>query len=245
MARPSEPPSGDPFHTTEWTVVLRAGRPDASAAAAALARLCERYWYPLYVYARRRTGNADDAQDLTQAFITRLLERNVVGTARRERGRFRAFLLTALKNFLANEYERDAARKRGGGLRRLSLDFDSGEARYSSEPHDGATPERLFERRWALSMLDAVMARLAAEHTAAGKSEAFEVLRGTLVGDRDAQPYAEIAERLGVTVEAARQAARRLRLRYRELLREAVGQTVDDPVEIDDEIRSLMAALAG
>jgi RNA polymerase sigma-70 factor (ECF subfamily) len=245
MPHSSDPPPHDQFHTTEWSVVLRAGRPDDSDAATALARLCERYWYPLYAYARRRTGNVHAAQDLTQAFVARLLETNAVGAASPDRGRFRAFLLTALKNFLTNEHERAGAQKRGGGLRRLSLDFDSGETRYAMEPRDDATPERLFERRWAFEMLDAVMARLAAEHASAGKSESFEVLRATLVGDREAQPYAEIAQRLGTTPEAARQAARRLRLRYRELLRDAVAQTVADPSEIDDEIRSLMTALAG
>jgi len=247
---PSAPRPPDEFFTTQWSVVLRAGDRDGAASAQALSRLCERYWLPLYAFARRRTGDTDAAQDLTQSFIARLLELNVVGAACPERGRFRAFLLTAFKNFLTNEHEHAAARKRGGGLRPLSLDFlsldfDSGEARLRLEPEDGATPERLFERRWALALLDGVMEKLAAEHAAAGKTRSFELLRGTLVGDRDAQPYVEIGAELGLSTDAARQAARRLRVRYRELLREAVAETVADPAEIDDEIRSLFAALAG
>ena len=244
MPEPSDPHPPDQFFTTQWSVVLRAGDRDGSTAAEALARLCERYWLPLYDYARRRTSNPDTAQDLTQSFIARLLETNVVGAATPDRGRFRAFLLTSFKNFLTNEHAHGAARKRGGGLRKLSLDFDSGEARLQLEPQDDATPERLFERRWALSLLDSVMARLQSEHAAAGKARQFERLRDTLVGDRDAQPYAEIGAELGLSTDAARQAARRLRLRYRELLREAVAETVADPAEIDDEIRSLFAALA-
>ena len=231
------------FQTTHWSLVLRAGRREDREAEAALAALCERYWYPLYAYVRRRTADVSEAQDLTQEFFAWLLEKNALVHAARERGRFRSFLLTAVKNFLANQRDRAKARKRGGGVRRLSLDLDCGESRLRLEPSHDLTPERLFERQWVLTLLDLVMRRLLAECEASGKAEQFERLKGALTGDRERLPYAAVAAELGLSEEAARQAASRLRKRYRELLREEVTQTLAEPREVDDEIRSFFAIL--
>jgi RNA polymerase sigma-70 factor (ECF subfamily) len=231
------------FLTTHWSLVVSAGRRDDSAASRALAELCRRYWYPLYAYVRRHSHDADAAQDLTQAFFARLIEQNLPAVAAPERGKFRAFLLTSVKHFLANEHERAAAQKRGGAARRLSLDFDDGESRWSREPAHDDTPERLFDRHWALTLLDGVLKQLEAEHAATGRQKQFELLKSALAGDRERLPYAEIGASLSMTEEAARQAATRLRRRYRELLRAAIAETVAGPDEIDDEIRSLFAVL--
>ncbi len=198
----------------------------------------------MYAYVRRRTRDVHEAQDRTQAFFARLLERRAIDRASHERGRFRAFLLTSLKNFLASERERDGAQKRGGAARRLSLDFDSGESRLSLEPAHGETAERHYERRWALTLLDAVTSRLRDEHETAGKERHWTVLKDALAGGREAFSNADAARALGISEEAARQAAHRLRKRFREILREEVSHTVSDPAEIDDEIRALFDALA-
>ncbi len=189
--------------------------------------------------------NAHDAQDLTQAFFSHLLEKRTIARADRTRGRFRAFLLTALKHFLRNEWERARAEKRGGGSPALSLDFDSGESRYQIEPTDEVTPETLYERRWVLTLLDLVLARVRAELTEAGKGAHFEPLKPALTGDATAADYESAAERLGVTVAAAKQAGYRLRKRYRQLFRAEVLRTVADAGEVDDEIRRILAVLAG
>ncbi len=229
------------FQTTHWSLVLRAGNRADREAEDALAALCGRYWYPLYAYVRRRTADLHEAQDLTQEFFARLLEKNTLAAASPERGRFRSFLLTAVKNFLANRRDRDNAGKRGGGTRKLSLDWDSGESRLKMEPAHDLTPERLFERQWVLTLLDLVMRRLQQECEAAGKAEHFERFKEVLTGGKERLPYAEVAADLGMSEEAARQAASRLRKRYRELLREEVSQTVAEPRDIDDEIRNLFA----
>jgi RNA polymerase sigma-70 factor (ECF subfamily) len=205
--------------------------------------LCERYWYPLYAYVRRRGYDQHQAQDLTQSFFVRLLEKGTLAAASPERGRFRTFLLTVLKHFLANEWDREHAQKRGGDRQRLALDYAAGESRWSFEPADLLTPERAFERQWALTLLDAVVARLHEELVQAGKGKQFELLKETLLGDRAAGAYAAAAAELNLSEEAVRQAAHRLRKRFRELLRAEVAQTVAAPDEIDDEIRSLFAAL--
>lgn len=238
-----QPRSDGEFHTTHWSLVVSAGRRDDSAAARALAELCERYWYPLYAYIRRR-ADAHAAQDLTQAFFTRLIEQNLPAVAVPERGKFRAFLLTSVKHFLANEHERAAAQKRGGAIRRLSLDFDEGESRWHREPAHDDTPERLFDRQWAVTLLDGVLRQLHDEYAGAGKERQFDSLKSAIAGDRERLPYAEIAAALDLTEEAARQAATRLRRRYRELLRAAIAETVTSLEEIDDEIRSLFAVLS-
>ncbi|WP_254514027.1 RNA polymerase sigma factor [Anatilimnocola floriformis] len=237
--------SGTPdFATTHWSLVLRAGG-DNKSATAALQTLCERYWYPLYAYVRRRGLASPEAQDLTQEFFARLLEKNSLAAASPERGKFRAFLLTSLKNFLVNEWERGRAQKRGGGERPISLDLESAESRLRLEPAHELTPERLFERQWALLLLEHVMQRLQAEQTAAGKERQFELLKEVLVGGSDRLPFLAIATDLQISEEAARQAGSRLRKRYRELLREEVSHTVATESEVDDEIRNLFQVLAG
>jgi len=172
-----QPRSDGEFHTTHWSLVVSAGRRDDSAAADALAELCERYWYPLYAYIRRRQADAHSAQDLTQAFFARLIEQNLPAVAVPERGKFRAFLLTSVKHFLTNEHERAAAQKRGGAARRLSLDFDDGESRWHREPFHDYTPERLFDRQWAVTLLDGVLRQLENEYATADKQKHFELLK--------------------------------------------------------------------
>ena len=236
-------PLASEFATTRWSLVLQAGNRADQQADAALQSLCQRYWFPLYAYVRRRTADVHEAQDLTQDFFARLLEKNVLASASPERGRFRSFLLASLKNFLLNEWDRAHAQKRGGGRVCLSLDWDEGESRIGLEPSHELTPERLFERQWTLTLLEHVVSQLQAEFVAAGKERHFELLKGTLVGDRTEQSYSDIAIELGMTEESARQAAHRLRKRYRELLRDEVSQTVAEPGEVDEEIRRLFETL--
>ncbi len=231
------------FATTQWSLVLRAAQPDDSSARAALELLCRRYWFPLYVFARRRVAEIHEAQDLTQEFFLRLLEKNSLAAASPERGRFRSFLLASLKNFIANEWDRATAQKRGGDRERLSLDWESGESRLSLEPTHADTPEREFERQWALTLLDNVVQRLQDEFVTAGKSRQFELLKETLTGGRAVLDYAAVAEELSMSEEAARQTAHRLRKRYRELLREEVSATVESDEEVEDEIGRLLAAV--
>ncbi len=240
MTSPSEQPG---FATTQWSLVLRAAQPDDSTARAALETLCQRYWFPLYAFARRRVSGIPQAQDLTQDFFLRLLEKNSLAAASPERGRFRSFLLTSLKNFLSNEWDRATAQKRGGGRERLSLDWETGESRLSFEPTHTDTPEREFERQWALTLLDVVVHRLQDEFTTADKSRQFELLKETLTGSRAVLDYAAIAAELQMSEDAARQAAHRLRKRYRELLREEVAATVESDNEVEDEIGRLLEAL--
>ena len=240
-----EPPAekGGGFQTTHWSLVLRAGQRADRDADAALAALCQRYWFPLYAYVRRHVADVHAAQDMTQEFFSRLLEKNTLAAASPQRGRFRAFLLTAVKHFLANQRDRAKTQKRGGGLRPLRLDLEAGESRLGLQPVDDVTPERLFQRQWVLTLLDLVMHKLETEYRLSGRAEQFERLKGALAGDRDRLPYAALGAELGMSEEAARQAASRLRKRYRELLREEVSQTLAEPGDIDDEIRSLFEVL--
>ena len=231
------------FATTQWSLVLRAAQTEDSAARSALELLCRRYWFPLYAFARRRVVTVHEAQDLTQEFFLRLLEKNSLAAASPERGRFRSFLLTSLKNFLANEWDRAIAQKRGGSRQRLSLDWEVGESKLSLEPAHTDTPEREFERQWALTLLDNVVRRLQDEFTASGKSRQFELLKETLTGGRAVVDYSVVAAELQTSEESARQAAHRLRKRYRELLREEVAATVESADEVEDEIGRLLAAL--
>lgn len=232
------------FHTTRWSMVVAAGNRKAPDAQAALAALCETYWPAVYAFIRRRGHDADTAQDLTQAFFCRVLEKNTIGEADRGRGKFRSFLLSAVKFFLANEHDRAAAQKRGGDRRKLSLDFGSAESRLSLEPTHDDTPERLFDRQWALTVLERAMARLRAEHSAGDKLALFERLKGSITGGDDAASHAETAAALEMSEGAVKVAAHRLRKRYRDLLRAEIAETVADSTEIDDEIRDLFAALA-
>ncbi len=232
-----------PFETTRWTLVVAAGGPVTAQSREALARLCEIYWYPLYAYVRRWGYPLDEAQDLTQAFFTRLIERNVVAEANPARGRFRSFLLASLKHFLANEYDRATALKRGGGRPVLSLEFEAAESRYRLEPSDLETPDKVFERGWAAALLACVMGRLAAEQAHAGKRDLFERLRPALAEGAAEASYAEIGAAFGMSEGAIKVAVHRLRHRFGELLREEIAETVADPVEVDEEIRYLLTAL--
>lgn len=232
------------FATTQWSIVLAAGDAARQESRTALARLCESYWYPLYAYVRRHVDDVHLAQDLTQAFFSHLLEKQAIAQANRDRGRFRAFLLAALKNFLANERNKAQAWKRGGGRAQLSLDFDAGESRYTIEPAHELTAEKLYERRWVLALLDHVLQRLQTELAAAGKAAEFEHFKGALIGEATAADYERAAAALQITPAAAKQAAYRLRNRYRQLFREEVGRTVAGNAEVDDEIGRLLAALA-
>jgi RNA polymerase sigma-70 factor (ECF subfamily) len=244
--RQFEPPDPADFESTRWSLVVRAGNRQAQDADQALAWLCERYWYPLYAYVRRRNRDVHEAQDQTQAFFARLVEKNILASAAPERGRFRSFLLTALKNFLANEWDRTHAQKRGGARPPLSLDLATAESRLTLEPGHDLTPERVYERQWVLTLLQLVVTKLESEFAAAGKGRHFELLKGAISGDADHNvPYATAAAELDMSEPAVRQAARRLRQRYRELLRAEVAETVADPAEIDDEIRSLFEILGG
>jgi RNA polymerase sigma-70 factor (ECF subfamily) len=224
--------------------VASAGRRHSPESRDALAALCETYWFPLYAFVRRQGYSADDAQDLIQSFSARLLERNDLEVADRRRGRFRSYLLGALKHFLANQRKRSRAQKRGGGRAILSLDFGRAERRYHLEPADQLTPERLYEKRWALALLDGVVQRLAEEQEAAGKQALFEDLKECLTGREMAASYGEIAARLAMTEGAVKVAAHRLRRRYRALLQEEIAQTVAGPEEFEDEVSLLLAALA-
>ena len=231
------------FETTHWSIVLAAGADDSSAARTALAALCETYWYPLYAYVRRRGASADDARDLTQGFLASLLARRDFAHVRQDRGRFRAFLLASLQHFLANEAARQRARKRGGGLPPLPLTFDDAEGRYRVEPVEPSTPESLYERRWALTVIDRVLARLREEWDEAGRAAEFDALKACLLGQGPAGGYVGVAARLGTTEGAVKTAVHRLRRRFQSGLRHDIAGTVSDPDEVDDEIRYLVRVL--
>jgi len=232
------------FATTHWSVVLTAGRSDAPQAQDALERLCRTYWHPLYAYVRRRGYSPVDAEDLTQAFFAWLLERNWLARADQERGRFRSFLLTSISNFVANEWDKARAEKRGGG-RVVSLQREEAEKYCGWEPADNLTPEQSFEWRWALALLDEVMKRLSSDFAQDGKGELFQTLKPCLLGEREAQPYSALAAQLGMTEGSVKVAVHRMRQRYRQLLREEIGNTVANQKEVEDEMKHLFAVLAG
>jgi RNA polymerase sigma factor (sigma-70 family) len=232
------------FAPTRWSLIAAARDRDAPEAQQALSHLCESYWYPLYAYIRRRGRTADEAADLTQEFFARLLESDFFGAADPAKGRFRAFLLASCKNFLANEHDRAGAQKRGGGRSLVSINVGSAEGRYSREPSHDLTPEKLFERRWAVTLLDHALAQLRKEFTDKGKEAHFDQLRVYLVGERGGPSHGKAADELGMTAGAVKVAVHRMRQRYRELLREEIAQTVEGPEQIDEEIRQLFAALS-
>jgi RNA polymerase sigma factor (sigma-70 family) len=217
---------------------------DSPQAHQALETLCRNYWYPLYAYVRRQGHSAHDAQDLTQAFFARLLEKNYLADVQREKGRFRSFLLASLKHFLANEWDREQALKRGGGKRLIALDEDSAESRYKLEPKDEVSADKIYERRWALTLLDQVLAKLRGEFERDGKLEQFETLKQYLSAGRTSVSYAQAADKLGMNEGAIKVAVHRLRKRYRELLRAEIAQTVATASEVEAEIRYLFAALS-
>ena len=232
------------FNTTHWSVVLLAGETDSPEAAEALANLCRAYWYPLYAYVRRQGHDFADAQDLTQEFFARLLERKYLRLADRNRGRFRTFLLTSLKHFLINEWNKAQREKRGGGRLLISLDAEQTETRFLAEPADDRSPDKAFERRCALELLGRVLAQLQSEFATAGREQVFAELKCCLTGEGNERSYAEIGQRLGLTEANLKVTVHRLRARYREVLRQEIAPTVADPADIDAEIRELIAALS-
>ena len=233
------------FATTRWTLVLEAGRKSSPQSERALGELCQIYWYPLYAYVRRKGRSKEDAEDLTQAFFERFLEKNYLEGLAAEAGKFRAVLLASLKHFLANEWDKSLRQKRGGGALHFSLDWKNADERYQIEPADATSPDRIFDRAWALALLERVIARLREESQAAGKLLLFEQARGYLMFDESAIPYAQVGESLKMDEGAVRVAVHRLRKRYRELLREEIAQTLTDSAQVEEELRSLRAALAG
>ena len=233
------------FDTTHWSLVIAAGGDRVVPAREALSKLCEIYWYPLYAFVRRQGHDADAAQDLTQAFFVRLLDKQDWQDVRRERGRFRSFLLAAMKHFLANEHRLRRRFKRGGHLVLLSLDLDGAEGRYEHEPSDLVTPETVFDRRWALTVLDRVFSQLRDEAARRGKTSEFQELKGALSGDLPHGSYGAIGQRLGLSEGAVKVAIHRLRRRFQGVLRQEIAQTVSQDTDVDDEIRYLFKVLTG
>jgi RNA polymerase sigma factor (sigma-70 family) len=245
MAEPTQPSTeatAGQFVATHWSAVVRAGGLDSQAATEALEALCRIYWYPLYVFARRHGCNPSDAEDLTQSFFARLVERNFVARADSSKGRFRTFLLTLFKRFLANEWHREHAQKRGGFGRAVAIDADLAESRLGAVQAHGGQPDVLFERQWAVTLLDQVMSRLQAEYVASGRGQLFEHLEACLIRDAVALPYAEIAAKLKLTEAAVKMAMQRLRARYQAILREEIGKTVASPEDVDSELKHLFDA---
>ncbi|HEX3147175.1 MAG TPA: sigma factor [Gemmataceae bacterium] len=243
MADSSEPIGRDSqFPTTQWSVVARAGV-DNGSARAAVAELCREYWYPLYAFARRSGATAAEAEDLTQGFFTHFLEDAVYSQADPARGRFRTFLLRCFRNYQSNHRRADRAKKRGGGAAVVALDSARADAAYKREPVDPADPERLYFRRWALTVIDDVFVALGAEFVAAGRGPLFDRLKSSLLGDGDGT-YARIGSDFDMTEDAVKQTASRLRARFGNILRVHIGALVVRPEEVDDEIRDLMAAVA-
>ncbi|HSN67842.1 MAG TPA: sigma-70 family RNA polymerase sigma factor [Thermoanaerobaculia bacterium] len=231
------------FNTTRWSLIFAAAG-DASSGAEARADFCTTYWYPVYAFIRRRGYGHPEAEDLTQGFFGLLLEKNYLGAADRERGRFRSFLLTAVSHYLSHERERANTAKRGGGIRHVSVDANKDEERYTAELSGGETPEQLFERRWALTVLDSALSRLREEYETKGKRAEFDLFYPSLVGDLADVPREQLAERLGVSSGALRVTLHRFRKRFHAILREVVASTVDADAEVDDEIRHLMRAIS-
>ena len=230
------------FTTTRWSLVLAAQDDAPAEAEAALAELCKAYWYPLYAFIRRRGYDAHDAQDLTQEFFYRLLDRNYLSAVDHRKGRFRSFLLAALEHFLTNEWRRSQTQKRGGGKQIVSID-DTAEARYMQEPSTELSPERIYEQRWALAFLDRVIHQLRQEFVDAGKQSTFDAIKIFLTGERNNESHLALASRLGTTEAALKMSISRLRQRYGELLRAEIANLVARPEDIEDELRALLKAL--
>ena len=231
------------FATTHWSVVLTAAEQDTPQSNAALEQLCRTYWYPLYAYVRRQGHEVADTQDLIQGFFVHILSRGFLKRAHPAKGKFRSFILGALKYFLADEWAKLQAKKRGGGLVPVFLDAQTAEARYGLEPVDLRDPERLFERRWATALLDRVLERLEEELSDANRKRVFDELRVFLLGEKASASYAQVAATLQMTESAVKVAVHRLRGRYRELFREEVAHTVEEPSEISEEVRHLFSVL--
>jgi RNA polymerase sigma factor (sigma-70 family) len=234
----------DVFATTHWSVVLTAARSDSTRAAAALEHLCRSYWYPIYHFVRRQGHSTHDAQDFTQEFFARLLEKNWIAQADQSRGRFRSFLLMIVKRFLAAEWHKANAQKRAGGRLAVPLPLDRAEARYASEPADTGTPDQAFDQQWALTLLGTVVRELRADYEQEGKGDLFAALKACLLGRSETQPYAVLAVRLGMSEGAVKVAVHRLRMRYREKLKAEIAHTVATPADVDPELRHLFRVLS-
>jgi RNA polymerase sigma-70 factor (ECF subfamily) len=236
---------GAHFGQTQWSVVLAAaGKRDFALAQPALEKLCRVYWLPLYTFIRRQGESPHDAQDLTQEFFARLLEKDFLGSVDQTKGRFRSFLLASLKHFLSHQRDRARAQKRGGGQTLLSLDFSDAETSIGFQPADEQTPEKAFDKRWALTLLEQSLARLRKEYSDRGRLEIFEQLKTTLTEGRSDVAYAEIAARLGMSEASVKMAVHRLRQRYREVLRAEIAETVAQESEVEDELREVFRALS-
>ena len=233
----------DQFATTRWSIVVSAGQNSCPNSRQALATLCEVYWVPLYGYVRRRVDSVAEANDVTQAFFAELLEKNFVKAADPQRGKFRAFLLTSLKNFLSKRWASQRALKRGGGQSVISLDFATADSEFRMEPSSGLTAEQLYDRDWAMALLQRIMQRLKDEFESNGKATQYEQLKPFLVGEHEGLTWADAAASLKISEAAAKMAGSRMRRRYRELLRMEISETVCSPEEVDDEIRNLFATL--
>jgi RNA polymerase sigma factor (sigma-70 family) len=244
---PSTPAStarDDIFVTTHWTVVLAAGDKESPEAGRALEELCRTYWFPLYAYVRRRGHSKEDSEDLTQAFFARLLEKNHFTSLNSQKGKFRAFLLAALKHFLANEWDKARTQKRGGAAPHLSLDWRTADTQFQIASTAEPSPDRAFDREWALALLNHVIARLQNECQAEGKAILFEQLKSFLTVEKRAAATREAAEKLGMEETAVRVAVHRLRKRYRQLLRDGIANTLSDPMMVDEEMRALFGAFS-
>ena len=239
----STPSGNGKFATTPWSVVLAAGSPESSHYQEALETLCRTYWFPLYAYLRGRGYDRYQAEDYTQSFFAALLEKPALSRADPKRGKFRSFLLSSLKHFVADEQDRMRAKKRGGDKEIMSLDFENAERRYGQEPAHNLSPEKLFERWWALGVLNQAMERLKTESSTLHKQQLFDRLKVYLVAEKGAVTYKEISAEFGMTEAAVRVAAHRLKHRFHELVREEIAQTVADSSHIDEEIKDLFTAL--
>jgi RNA polymerase sigma-70 factor (ECF subfamily) len=232
------------FATTHWTAVIAASRGNSPQANVALEELCRTYWYPLYAYVRRHGHSREDAEDFTQGFFARLLEKNYLEDVSSDKGKFRSFLLMAIKRFLANEWDRANSQKRGGGIAPLSLDWEDAETRYQITPADHLSPDKLYDRAWAVVVLEHVILRLRDEHSTEGKASLYEKLRPFLMMGKSEIPYGRAASELKMSEGAVRVAVHRLRRRYRELLRDEITQTLANPAQADEEMQALFSALA-
>jgi RNA polymerase sigma factor (sigma-70 family) len=233
------------FHTTRWTIVMRAAQSQAPGGQSALAQLCRNYWYPLYIFARRRGYSPEDAQDLTQGFFLQLLKRRALAGVHRLKGKFRSFLLASFQNHLSDQADHARRIKRGGGREFVQLDAEEAEQRYRLEPVEYLTAEKLFDARWAMTLLAETLNRVRQEYANEGKTSIFEALRVFLdpANTRAPPSYDEVADQLQVSTGAVKTLIHRLRKRYTALLREEVGRTVSDPAEVDDEIHALCESL--
>lgn len=237
------PPSAQ-FRTTHWSVVLAAGGQSSESSEHALELLCRNYWYPLYAYVRRQGHDPEDAGDLTQEFFARLLAKNYLGLATRERGRFRTFLLSSVRNFLVNDWRRNHRQKRGGVHEVLSLDQITAEEKFGAEPADVLDPEKVYEKQWAATLLENVLGKLRADYAGMARETLFDALKDYLWGERNLASYAELAVALSLSEGAVKVAIHRLRQRYRELLRAEIANTVADESEVDEELRHLIAVIS-